>query len=155
LQPALGRGRRMSDEPARIGGDAPPRCFVTRERYFALLDALRDATRALEPAPDCVVGIKRSGLFPAVYLSQQCDLPMFINTELASFPYPRLSAPLVVDTTAWTGATIRRAIARLQRRGVSEVRVLVMIARESPPPQVERLAWLETARHVPRFWYDE
>lgn len=138
---------------ARRPGDSPPQCFVSRERYFELLDRLRERARALDPPPDCVVGVKRSGLFPAVYLSQQLELPMFINTELANFPYPRLARPLVVDTSAWTGESLRRSLARLARRGVAEARCAVLLARAAPPPDVPGLMWLETAPSVPRFWY--
>jgi hypoxanthine phosphoribosyltransferase len=134
-------------------GDTPPQCYISRERYFELLDRLLGLAHSLDPPPDSVVGIKRSGLFPAVYLSQQLDLPMFVNTELAGFPYPRLSQPLVVDTSAWTGESIRRTLARLARRGVSEGRAAVMLARAEPSPAVPGLRWIETATHVPRFWY--
>lgn len=143
----------MDLPPARRPGDTPPQCFVSRERYFDLLDRLLELARTLTPAVDSVVGVKRSGLFPAVYLSQQLELPMFINTELAGFPYPRLQRPLVVDTSAWTGESLRRTLARLARRGVAEARCAVLLARAEPPPQLPGLLWLETASHVPRFWY--
>jgi hypothetical protein len=79
---------------------------------------------------------------------------MLVNTELASFPYPRLQRPLIVDTTARTGTSLRRALARLQRLGVTEALVLVMFARRDPPPLVPGLLWLEEVTRIPRLWYD-
>lgn len=128
--------------------------LVSPARYLALLDALTARARTLLPAADSVVGMKRSGLFPAVYLSEQLRLPMFSHTELAGYPYPRLAQPLIVDTTAWTGGSLRHTILRLERAGVCEVRVLVMFARRDPPPQVPGLHWLEEVSRIPRLWYD-
>jgi len=127
---------------------------VSPERFLALNEQLLARARAMTPSPDSVIGMKRSGLFPAVFLSEQLRLPMLVNTELDSYPYPRLCRPLLVDTTAWTGSSLRRAVARLERLGVRQVRVLVMFARRDPPPQVEGLEWLEQVTRIPRLWYD-
>lgn len=133
---------------------APP-CRVPPERYLALLDELCAAAHRLAPRPDSIVGIKRSGLFPAVVLSHRMELPFFTGTEAKQFPYPRLQWPLIVDTVAWTGETIRRCQNRLARSGVPEeqLRVLAMFARRDPPPPVEHLSWLETTARIPVFWY--
>jgi hypothetical protein len=80
---------------------------------------------------------------------------MFVNSEIPSLPCPRLSRPLVVDTVAWSGTSLRRTVGKLQRRGIAEVSVLVMFARAEPFPAVEGLLFLELARGIPRFWYDE
>jgi hypothetical protein len=111
--------------------------------------------RGLDPPPDAVAGIKRSGLFPAVFLSQQLDLPMFAGREVEAFPYPRLRVPLIVDTCAWSGGSIRRMAGKLERRCPEPSYKLVMYARAEPFPVVEGLLYLHTARHIPRFWYDE
>jgi hypothetical protein len=132
-----------------------PPCIVTSERYLGLLGRLHAAAAALGPPVDSVVGIKRSGLFPAVVLSHSLKLPFFTATEAKHFPYPRLQWPLVLDTVAWTGETIRRCQYRLERAGVpiERLRVLVMFARLEPPPPVPHLAWLETTAKIPQFWY--
>lgn len=129
--------------------------YVSVAHYVELLSGLLDATRALEPAPDSVVGIIRSGLFPAVFLSQQLDLPMFPGNEIRGFPCPRLSRPLVVDTVVWSGATMRRALRRLEARGVEAPRALAMYARAEPFPAVAGLIYLDLVGGIPRFWYDE
>jgi hypoxanthine phosphoribosyltransferase len=105
--------------------------------------------------PDSVVGIQRSGLFPAVFLSQQLNLPMFVASEFESFPYPRLHAPLVVDTVAWSGGTMRRVLRRLERKGVADPRALVMYTRAEPFPDVPGILFLHRVRGIPEFWYDE
>jgi orotate phosphoribosyltransferase len=137
-------GRNISPDPVHI----------SREYYDALLARLLATARAMTPAVDCVVGIKRSGLFPAVYLSHQLKVGMFTNSELANFPYPRLSRPLIVDTNAWSGGSLRRVIYRLERSGVTDIRCLVMFARANPFPQVPSMTHLETIDRIPSFWYD-
>ena len=101
------------------------------------------------------MGIKRSGLFPAVFLSQQLDVAMFAGTEAPSFPYPRLRLPLIVDTCAWSGGSLRRTVRKLEKTGVTQVSTLVMYARDNPFPEVKGLRYLYLAQHIPRFWYDE
>jgi hypothetical protein len=131
--------------------DAP--WFVTAERFTVLLDELTAATRELDPPPDSVIGAKRSGLFPAVYLSYQLRLPMFTSGELASFPADRLMRPLLVDTMAWSGGGLRSLLNELERLGVGEARVLVMFAREPLPP-VRGLHYLHTSDRIVHFWYE-
>ncbi len=129
--------------------------YVSPERYLALLAELREAAPALDPPPDSVVGIKRSGLFPAVYLSHQLKLPMLTDGEAKVFPYPKFSRPLVVDTAIWSGKSARRVVERLRRRGVEQIRVLAMFAREDPRPEVDGLHYLELTDRIIHFWYDE
>jgi hypoxanthine phosphoribosyltransferase len=134
-----------------------PPCRIDPARYLALIDALCCAASVLEPRPDSIVGIKRSGLFPAVVLSHRLELPFFTGTEAKLFPHPRLQWPLIVDTVAWTGETLRRCQNRLARSGVpaERLRVLVMFARLDPPPPVPQLHWLEQSSRIPLFWYME
>ena len=129
--------------------------YVPVRRYLAALDSLLDLVTGLDPAPDAVVGIKRSGLFPAVYLSHRLELPMFTDSEARSLPYPRLSRPVVVDTAVWSGKSVRRTQARLQRCGVPEVPVAVIWARADPFPEVDGLHYLELNTRIMHFWYEE
>jgi hypothetical protein len=131
----------------------PPACYVTPERYIDLLYELLDVARGFDPLPDSVVGRKRSGLFPAVFLSHQLSVPMFCGTEAKVFPYPKFLRPLVVDTTAWSGLTMRRILSRLKQRGVTKAIPLVMFARADPPPNVRGLNYLALSEYIPRFWY--
>jgi hypoxanthine phosphoribosyltransferase len=132
-----------------------PPCRVDAAQYLALIEELVDQAAGLCPPIDSVVGIKRSGLFPAVVLSHRLELPFFTAAEARLFPYPRLQWPLVVDTVAWTGETIRRCQHRLERSGVpaEHLRVLVMYARADPPSPVPHLRWLKTTPSIPQFWY--
>ena len=129
--------------------------YVSPERYLELLSELREAAAALDPFPDSIVGIKRSGLFPAVYLSHQFKLPMLTDGEAKVFPWPNFTAPLVVDTAIWSGKSARRVIERLRRRGVEQVSVLAMFAREDPLPEVDGLHYLALTDRIIHFWYDE
>lgn len=131
--------------------------FVTPERYCAMLARLGKAVAGLATAPDSVVGIKRSGLFPAVYLSHVFQLPMFTDGEAKAFPYPRFQYPLIVDATAWTGKSLRRTTLRLERSGVpaDNIQALVAWVREDPLPPVARLSYVEASDRIMHFWYDE
>jgi hypothetical protein len=127
--------------------------FVTAERFIELLPQLAAATRALSPPPDSVIGAKRSGLFPAVYLSYQLKLPMFTSGELPAFPAGRLVRPLVVDTMSWSGGGLRGVLGALERMGVVEPRALVMFARD-PLPDVRGLHYVHTSDRIVHFWYE-
>ncbi|MCC7479398.1 phosphoribosyltransferase [bacterium] len=140
--------------------NAPLEIHISGPRYLELLDELARAAADLPLKPDAVIGIKRSGLFPAVYLSQVMHLPMFSDYEAQRFPWPRLSRPLIVDTVAWSGASIRRALRQLSAAGVPQAQVLVMYTRCEPAPgleecapMVDRIRYLYQAHCIPHFWY--
>jgi hypothetical protein len=80
---------------------------------------------------------------------------MLSGSEAKSFPFPKLQHPLLVDTTAWSGETLRRTANRLKHCGVEEVPVLVMFARAKPPPNVHPLHYLELSEHIVHFWYED
>jgi adenine/guanine phosphoribosyltransferase-like PRPP-binding protein len=141
--------------PSFTPAPEPEGCFVDAQRFFELLESMTAVAAELSPPVDSLIGVKRSGLFPAVYLSERLDLPLFLSTELASFPCPKFTQPLIVDTTCWSGATLRRLTRRLEQRGASLVRSLVMFARQEPYPDVANLQQLELAASVPRFWYTQ
>ncbi len=133
---------------------------ISAERYLELLAELADAVGDLPQRPDAIIGIKRSGLFPAVYLSEVLQLPMFTDYEAQKFPWPRLSSPLVVDTVAWSGGSIRHALRQLGDAGAQQAQVLVMYARCDPAPgleayasMVDRIRYLYQAHCIPHFWY--
>lgn len=129
-------------------------CYVGVQRYVELLTRLSVAASNLAPRVDSVIGIIRSGLFPAAYLSHQFDWPLFTSADSKRLPVPRLVRPLIVDTTCWSGGTLRRLIHRLERLG-AQPQVLVMFARADPIPAVDRLNYLELSARIPRFWYEE
>jgi hypothetical protein len=43
---------------------------------------------------------------------------------------------------------------KLERLGAEHIACLVMFARAEPFPEVPGLLFLQTARGIPRFWYD-
>jgi hypothetical protein len=135
---------------------------IDRGRYWLLLRELLDAARGLPHPIDSVVGIRRSGLFPAVYLSHQLSLPMFCDTEVRGMPVERLHLPLIVDSVVWTGRSVRRTLRRLRQAGGTRAVVLGAFVRAWPPPNfgeytemVVNSVWLHEAESVPRFWYSE
>jgi orotate phosphoribosyltransferase-like protein len=138
----------------------PPRdysaedCYVGVQRYVELLARLAAAASNITPRVDSVIGVIRSGLFPAAYLSHQFDWPLFTSADAKRLPLPRLMRPLIVDTTCWSGGTLRRLVNRLRRLG-AQPEVLVMFARADPIPAVDRLNYLELSARIPRFWYEE
>lgn len=118
-----------------------------------LLQELLAAARALRPEPDSLVGMIRSGLIPAVYLSHQLHLPLFTSADARRLPYPRLHRPLLIDTTCWSGGKLRAVAAKLSRLG-ARPQQLVMFARATPLPAVDRLNYLYASAGIPRFWYE-
>lgn len=120
-----------------------------------LLVKLALVGKSLDPPPDCVIGMKRSGLFPAVYLSHQLHIPMLVDSETKSFPAAKFKYPLIVDTTCWNGRSLRVVHNRLVKAGVNEVRSLVMYARSDPRPNIEGMMQLMQVTQIPRFWYSD
>jgi hypothetical protein len=123
------------------------------ERYAQLLEELAVRARTLQPAPDSVVGLIRSGLMPAVYLSHQLHLPLFTSADVKRLPVPKLTRPLLVDTTCWSGGKLRMLAGKLERLG-AQPQILVMFARAAPLPAVDGLNYLYTSAGIPRFWYE-
>jgi hypoxanthine phosphoribosyltransferase len=79
--------------------------YVREPEYH---DALRRLAAALEPARwDAVVGLKRSGLFPAVFLSHQLRLAMYADSEVESLP-AKFERVLLVDAVVNTGKSIAK-----------------------------------------------
>ena len=128
--------------------------MVSAQDYTALLDRMARYADVMKPRPDCVVGVIRSGLFPAVYLSHQLKLPFFCASDVDNIPLDRLSRPLLCDTSCWSGATVRRLQGRLLARGCTSVPVLSMYVRNFPRPEVDELHFLEASDHIMQFWYD-
>ena len=129
--------------------------YICEQTYLALLEKLALVARGLAPAPDCVIGMKRSGLFPAVFLSHQLGLPMLVDSETKSFPSQKFKLPLIVDTTCWNGRSLRVVYNRLVKAGVHEVRSLVMYARSDPSPNIAGLMHLMQVEQIPHFWYSD
>ena len=128
--------------------------FVSSEQYLSLLDRMARRVHEFPQQPDCVIGVIRSGLFPAVYLSHQLRLPFFCATDIENIPMDRLQHPLIVDTSCWSGGSVRRLQGRLQERGFARVPVFAMYVRNFPRPKVDELHFLETRDHIMQFWYD-
>lgn len=63
-----------------------PQMYVSADTYLVLLHELAGYAKGISPQPDAIIGMKRSGLFPAVFLSQQLELPMLAESETKSFP---------------------------------------------------------------------
>lgn len=131
-----------------------PAQLVSAEQYLELLAGLKDLALKLDPVPQCVIGMKRSGLFPAVFLSHQLELPMLVQSELKGLGHGLFDTAMLVDTTAWKGNSLRKAALKLERAGVTTVHIVAMFSRRDPPPNVPGLRYLELADSIPRFWYE-
>jgi adenine/guanine phosphoribosyltransferase-like PRPP-binding protein len=134
--------------------DTAPDCHIGVVRYIELLMRLAHTASRIQPRVDSVIAVIRSGLFPATYLSHQFDWPLFTSADAKRLPLDRLSRPLIVDTTVWSGGTMRRLHNKLMRLG-AQPQALAMFARADPIPAVDRLHYLELSARIPRFWYEE
>lgn len=131
-----------------------PAELISAEQYIDLLQGLKDIVHSLQPAPECVIGMKRSGLFPAVYLSHQFELPMLVESEIKRLEHGKFRTVLLADTTAWKGNSLRKAALKLERAGVEVVHTAVMFSRREPPPNLPALRYLRQVEAIPRFWYE-
>ncbi len=122
--------------------------YVRGPEFLAALERLRDP---LKDVPlDAVVGIKRSGFFPAVFLSHQLGVPMFADAEVAQIP-DELRRVLLVDAVARSGRTMDRVKRRLLRAG-KEVVPAVLYKENSTDYAVDH--FLEVHTDLVHFFYE-
>ncbi|MBI3726030.1 hypothetical protein HY251_19040 [bacterium] len=115
------------------------------------VSALRELASRIGPSrADCVVGIKRSGLFPAVFLSHALTLPMFADGEIDAIP-PSLGRVLLVDAVVRTGRSIDKVKRRLVRAGHS-VQVAVLYKENASSYEVD--FFLEAYPALVHFFYE-
>jgi len=119
--------------------------------YMKLLAEMKE--RLARETFDCIVGIRRSGLIVAVYLSYQLGLPFFTDGDIESIPasFPRV---LLVDTCAWKGKTLRKAMLRLSKLGGKSVTPAVLYRSSFIDPKIDGLIWLRETDLIKRFWYE-
>ena len=110
----------------RQAGGPGAQYAVSAELYTQLLWRMVRYVEGMDPRPDCVVGVIRSGLFPAVFLSHQLKLPFFCASDVGNIPVGRLHTPLICDTSCWSGGTVRRLQTRLLELGCSAAPVFSM-----------------------------
>jgi hypoxanthine phosphoribosyltransferase len=122
--------------------------YVRAPEYLSALDRL---ARRLEGQDfDAVLGVKRSGLFPAVYLSHRLGLPMFADAEAGAIP-ERLVRVLLVDSVVRTGRSLERVKRRLLRRG-KRVTTAVLYKENSSEYAVDH--FLESHTDLVHFFYE-
>ena len=128
---------------------------VSAEEYLVALREMLEAVRQLPQQPGTIVGIKRSGLIPAVFLSEKLKLPMLVDSELKQREALPTTPVLVVDTTYWTGKSLRKTVARLRRLGISDGQIFTLVAyqRRDAQPQEENHRALALVDTIPVFWY--
>ena len=122
--------------------------YVRGPEYLEALERLRDRLQGVRA--DAVVGIKRSGFFPAVFLSHQLGLPMFADAETDQIP-PTLKTLLLVDAVARTGKTMERVKRRLLRAG-KDVVTAVLYKENSSDYRVDH--FLEVHTDLVHFFYE-
>ena len=122
--------------------------YVRAPEYLAAIEKL--ATKLASAEADAVLGIKRSGLFPAVFLSHKLGLPMFADAEIDAIP-KKLAHVLVVDAVANTGKTMERVRRRLLRAG-KRVTTAVLYKENATPYEVD--FFLETQSDLVHFFYE-
>ncbi len=128
---------------------------VDIQSFHELLMELERKVWALTPPARTIVGIKRSGLIPGVFLSEKLGLPFFTNTELKPPRECPETPVVVVDTTCWTGKSLRKACLRLVRLGIAEELICTAVLFEQrgiAPPWQNYLA-LRAAETIPTFWF--
>lgn len=118
---------------------------------FQILDLIA-SKRA--PPFDALFGIKRSGWVLGTFLSHRLELPLFAKSEIAKIP-PKFKHILIVDTVAWTGRSLRRAVTRLNDAGLPVTHAAVVFA--NPKRNISddlQLIFGDTCIHVPVFFFN-
>lgn len=130
--------------------------FISARKYCRDLQRL---TRMV-PDADCVVGISRGGLIPAIAISYAKDLPVAALHDhtlswLCSQP-GNINRVLLVDDLVDTGETLLNAIKTLQATGASYVVIAVLYFKETGvDPLVEPHIFVERIRTKwITFFYD-
>ncbi len=122
--------------------------FVRGPEY---LEAIERLAARIDPAAwDAVVGVKRSGLFPAVFVSHRHELPFFTDSEVATIP-EKYARVLVVDAVVNTGGTLERVRRRLLR-AKKTVGTAVLYKENGSLYPVD--VHLETATDLVHFFYE-
>ena len=125
--------------------------YVRAPEYLEALDRLARRLESEHGATDlAVVGIKRSGLFPAVFLSHRLALPMFADGEIAAIP-AKLPRVLLVDAVARSGKTMERVKRRLVR-GSKKVTTVVLYKENATAYVVDH--FLEVHDDLVHFFYE-
>jgi hypothetical protein len=119
--------------------------------YMKLLAEMKE--RLAGETFDCIVGIRRSGLIVAVYLSYQLGLPFFTDADIESIP-AGFARVLLVDTCAWKGKTLRKAMRRLSKLGGKSVTSAVLYRSSFIDPKIDGLIWMRETDLIKRFWYE-
>jgi hypoxanthine phosphoribosyltransferase len=83
---------------------------ISQQRYFQDMDLLKDQLAVLEF--DCIVCMKRSGLFPGAYMSFKLDIPLFTTSELGSIP-DKFKNVLLLDDKVYSGKSMRHWLIKL------------------------------------------
>lgn len=122
--------------------------YVRGPEFLASLEALRDRVKSVPV--DAVCGIKRSGFFPAVFLSHQLGIPMFADAEIPQIP-DSIRRILLVDSVARSGRTMERVKRRLLRAN-KEVVTAVLFKENATDYAVDH--FLEAHSDLVHFFYE-
>ena len=124
--------------------------YVNPEEWVRKLQELADKLNSLDY--DAIVAIKRSGLMVGVYLSHILRLPLFTNAEI-DFLDVQHQRILVVDTTSWSGRTLRKTIKRVEKSGRVVVSAWVLYQLHNRETNIPQLNSLEFTDKVINFWW--
>lgn len=99
----------VDDKASKFLDDAHPK-HITLQRYFQDLEVLCQQVKTKEV--DCIVCMKRSGMFPGAYMSFQLNLPLFTTSELNSIP-EKFKKVLLLDDKTYSGKSMRHWLIKL------------------------------------------
>ena len=88
----------MKTSELRTNSDINERLYITRDSYTHLIYQLVEKIKLYEKRFDCVYGVPRGGLIPAVYISYQLNIPLKTYLNLNE-------NVLIVDDICDTGKT--------------------------------------------------
>lgn len=136
----------------RAGAEHPPN--VGPVEFYVRAKRLEKIIRDMNAPPfHALLAIKRSGWVLGVILSHALGLPVFAKVEVDNIP-PKLTRILIVDTSSWTGRSIRRAFSTLESHAHAECTAAVLMIKRGLvfPPEMNVVAESE-CDGIPRFFF--
>lgn len=127
-----------------------PNNYVNPEVW---VEKLHELTEKLHPEDyDVIVALKRSGLMVGVFLSHNLRLPLFTHAEI-QFLGDHHQRVLLVDTTCWSGRSLRKVISKIEKTGRTVVDVWVLYQLFGSTTNIKQLHSLEYNDKVMVFWW--
>lgn len=116
----------QEEQALKAFSDTHPK-HISLQKYFQDIDTLCQQVKTKEI--DCIVCMKRSGMFPGAYMSFQLNIPLFTTSELSSIP-EKFNNVLLLDDKTYSGKSMRHWLIKLIQMNKKTVTASVYLQNE-------------------------